>query len=73
MKFFNMLLVAMVVVFLVNVQSNEACRVLYHGKDKLMKMEKDVLHKHFPMEDRIIRQILQRGPAPPGGPNPTKP
>ncbi|CAN6545389.1 hypothetical protein C1H46_000749 [Malus baccata] len=74
MKFLNILLVAMVVVFLVNTQSNEACRVLYHGKDKLMTVKKDVLHNQdFPIDDLIIRQVLLKAPAPPGGSNPTEP
>ncbi|RXH87352.1 hypothetical protein DVH24_028852 [Malus domestica] len=74
-----MLLVAIVVVFLVNMHSHEACRVL-QGKKKLMMME-DVLQirdrgttvkYNFPM-NFIINQVLQKGSAPPGGSNPTNP
>ncbi|CAL2280664.1 unnamed protein product [Prunus armeniaca] len=76
MKFVHMILVAMVVVLLLNMQSYEACRVL-HGEENLMvtRMKKDVLQirgvnppSFFP----LIKQIL-RGPVPPSGPNPTKP
>ncbi|TQE13733.1 hypothetical protein C1H46_000740 [Malus baccata] len=65
----------MVVAFLVNTQSNEACRVLYHGNGKLMTVKKDVLHndQDFPIEDLIIRQVLLKALAPPGGSNPTEP
>ncbi|KAB2602238.1 hypothetical protein D8674_003243 [Pyrus ussuriensis x Pyrus communis] len=80
MKFLNMLLVAMVVVFLVNMHSHEACRVL-QGKEKLMMMKEDVLQirdrgttvtYNFPI-NLIIKQVLQKGSAPPGGSNPTNP
>ena len=78
MKLLNMLLVAMVVVFLVNMHSHEACRV-FQGKEKLMMMKEDVLQirdrgikYNFPM-NLIIKQALQRGSAPPGGSNPTNP
>ncbi|CAL9023596.1 unnamed protein product [Prunus brigantina] len=67
MKFVNMLLVAMVVVFLMSMHSYEACRLL-HGEETLtMRMKKDVLQirgcsnlnrPFFP----LIKQILSGDP-----------
>ncbi|KAB2636698.1 hypothetical protein D8674_027240 [Pyrus ussuriensis x Pyrus communis] len=73
MKFLKMFLVAVfLVVFLMNMQSSEACRVL-HGEEKFMhQMKNDVLHQMDRPFFPLIRQIL-RGTVPPGGPNPTKP
>ncbi|KAB2636699.1 hypothetical protein D8674_027233 [Pyrus ussuriensis x Pyrus communis] len=78
MKFLNMLLVGMVVVFLVNVLFYEACRIL-PVKGKLTKAKKDVLQirgttvNYFHL-NQIIKQVLQRAPAPPNGtPSPTVP
>ncbi|KAK9945154.1 hypothetical protein M0R45_010682 [Rubus argutus] len=51
-KFLNMVLVATLVVFLMNVDSNEACRVL--NKDVLQKGT--VSAPHLPL---IIKQIVQ--------------
>ncbi|KAL6271491.1 hypothetical protein ACE6H2_028402 [Prunus campanulata] len=77
MKFVNMLLVAMVVVFLMSMHSYEACRVLHGEETSTMRMKKDVLQirgssnlnrPFFP----LIKQILS-GTVPSGGPNPTTP
>ncbi|KAB2636700.1 hypothetical protein D8674_027234 [Pyrus ussuriensis x Pyrus communis] len=73
MKVLKMFLVAVfLVVFLMNMQSSEACRVL-HGEENFMhQMKKDVLHQMDRPFFPLIRQILS-GTVPPGGPNPTKP
>ncbi|CAN6684471.1 unnamed protein product [Malus baccata var. baccata] len=69
MKFLNMLLVAIVAVFLVNMHLYEACRIL-PGQGKFTMMKKDVLQSrgttvnYFHL-NQIIKQVLQKAPAPP--------
>ncbi|KAL6271489.1 hypothetical protein ACE6H2_028400 [Prunus campanulata] len=77
MKFVHMVLVAMVVVFLMNMHSYEACRVLHAEENLTMRMKKDVLQirggsKINPPFFPLIKQML-KGPVPPGGPSGTIP
>ncbi|CAL9023590.1 unnamed protein product [Prunus brigantina] len=77
MKFVHMVLVATVVVFLMNMHSYEACRVL-HGEENLtMRMKKDVLQikgssKINPPFFPLIKRMLS-GPVPPTGHSPIIP